>query len=131
VFLSGITNESLVHKLGQKSPRTIKELLDIATSHAFGEDAVGAIFDRSKGKEKQNKDADEGAFNRSGKKKKNKQRREGSFMAAAERKGKRAPTEGTPNHFKKTLEGPCNNPEFYMKQKSHYKFFFSKITYVW
>jgi hypothetical protein len=70
-FLSGTTNETLVHNLSRKSPRTTKELLDIATSHASGEDTVGAIFDRSKGKAKRNKDADEGASNRFGKKKKN------------------------------------------------------------
>lgn len=34
----------MVHKLGRKSLRTTKELLDIATTHASGEDAVGAIF---------------------------------------------------------------------------------------
>ena len=28
-FLSGMTSESLVHKLGRKGPRTTKELLDI------------------------------------------------------------------------------------------------------
>ena len=33
-FLSGTTYESLVHKLGRKGPRTTKELMDIATSHA-------------------------------------------------------------------------------------------------
>jgi hypothetical protein len=46
-FLSGTTYESLVHKLGRKHPRTTKELLDIATSHALGEEVVGAIFDRA------------------------------------------------------------------------------------
>jgi hypothetical protein len=51
-FLSGTTCESLVHKLGHKSPQTMKELLDIATSHASGEEAVGAIFDCSWGKVK-------------------------------------------------------------------------------
>ena len=40
----------LVHKLGRKGSRTTKELLDIATSHASGEEAVGAIFDHPKGK---------------------------------------------------------------------------------
>jgi len=49
-FLSGTTYESLVHKLGRKGPQTSKELLDIMISHALGEEAVGAIFDRSKGK---------------------------------------------------------------------------------
>ena len=44
-ILSGTTYESLVHKLGRKGSQTTKELLDIATSHALGEEAVGAIFD--------------------------------------------------------------------------------------
>ena len=51
-FLSGTTCESLVHKLGHKGPQTTKELLNIATSHALGEEAVGAIFDHLKGKAK-------------------------------------------------------------------------------
>jgi hypothetical protein len=41
-FILGTTNETLVHKLGRKSPRTMKELLDITTNHTSGEDAVGA-----------------------------------------------------------------------------------------
>ena len=49
-FLSGTIYESLVHKLGRKGPQTTKELLDIATSHTSGEEAVGAIFDRSDNK---------------------------------------------------------------------------------
>ena len=49
-FLSGTTCESLVHKLGRKGPWTTKELLDIVTSHASGDEAVGVIFDRPKGK---------------------------------------------------------------------------------
>jgi hypothetical protein len=89
-FLSGTTNETLVHKLGWKSLWTTKGLLNIAIGHASGEDAVGAIFDRSKGKAKRNKDADEGASNRAGKKK-SKQRCEGSLVAAVERKGKWCP----------------------------------------
>ena len=40
-FLSGTTCKSLVHKLGRKGPRTTKELLDIATNHASGEEVVG------------------------------------------------------------------------------------------
>ena len=49
-FLSGTTCESLVHKLGSRGPWTTKELLDIVTSHASGEEAVGAVFDRTDGK---------------------------------------------------------------------------------
>ena len=36
-------------------------------------------------------------------------------MAAADRKGGRKPTEGTPNHFEKLLEGPCSNHAFPVK----------------
>jgi hypothetical protein len=41
VFLSGTSSKSLVHMLGWKGLQTTKELLDIATSHTSGEDAVG------------------------------------------------------------------------------------------
>jgi hypothetical protein len=33
-----------VHKLSCDQPKTMKELLDIATRHASGEEAVGAVF---------------------------------------------------------------------------------------
>jgi hypothetical protein len=49
-----------VHKMGRKSPRTTKELLDIATSHTLGEDAVGVIFDHRKQKAKHDKESDGG-----------------------------------------------------------------------
>ena len=45
-FLSGTHCETLVHKLGCQKPRTTHELLEIATSHASGEEAVGAVFER-------------------------------------------------------------------------------------
>ena len=69
-FLSRITCESLVHKLGRRGPRTTKELLDIATSHASGEEAVGAVFDRTDGKARQDEAADEGTSDRPAKRKK-------------------------------------------------------------
>jgi len=43
-FLSRTTYESLIHKLGYLKPRTTHDLLDVATNHAFGEEAVGAVF---------------------------------------------------------------------------------------
>jgi hypothetical protein len=52
----------------------MKELLNIATSHASGEEAVGVIFDCLKGKAKWD---------------------EGSLMAIADRKEGQKPTEGT------------------------------------
>ena len=64
-------------KLGCKGPHTIEELLDIATSHSLGEEAVGAIFDRLDGKARQDEDTGEGASNRSAKKKNKKQQRKG------------------------------------------------------
>ena len=68
-LLSRTTCESLVHKLGHKGPRTAKKLHDVTTSHASGEEAVGAIFDRLKGKAKQDEDASEGTSNCPNKKK--------------------------------------------------------------
>ena len=105
----------MVHKLGCKGSRTTKELLDIATSHASGEEAVGAIFDHSDGKARRDEGASEGASNRSAKRKNKKQRCDDSLVAATNRKGCRKPAEGTLNHFEKMLEGPCPNHAFSTK----------------
>jgi hypothetical protein len=43
-FLTGTTCKSLIHKLGCRKLHTTRELLDIATNHAFGEEAVEAVF---------------------------------------------------------------------------------------
>jgi hypothetical protein len=101
--------------LGCKRPRTTKELLDIATSHASGEEAVGAIFDRARGKAKWNEDTGKGTSNCSNKKKRSKQWSEGSLVAIAEHKGKKASTEGAPYHFEKMLEVPCPNHAYPIK----------------
>ena len=52
----------------------------------MGEEAIGAIFDRLKGKAKRDEDVDEGASNHPNNKK-NKQQCEGSLVATADRKG--------------------------------------------
>ena len=80
----------------------------------MGEEAVGAIFDRLKGKAKRDEDADEGASNHPNKKKK-KQWHEGSLLATANRKWGWKPTEGTLDHFEKLLKGPCLNYAFTVK----------------
>ena len=51
-FLSGTTCRDLVQELGRSVPTTASALLDIATSFASGEEAIGAIFPNndSKGK---------------------------------------------------------------------------------
>ena len=110
-FLSGTTCKSLVHKLGRKGPRTTKELLDIATNNASGEEAVGAIFERAQGgKVKWDDTADEGPSDRTGKKnKKNKKKDGGNFVAAADRKAGKALAGDTPDYFEKMLEKPCPN----------------------
>ena len=102
-------------KLGCKGPRTTKELLDNATSHASGEEVVRAIFDHLEGKARWDEGTGEGTSNRSAKRKNKKQRCEDSLMAAADRKGGQNPAEGTLNHFEKLLEGPCPNHAFPVK----------------
>ena len=72
------------------------------------------IFDCPKGKAKRDEDTGEGTSNRPNKKT-NRQRREGSLVATADHKGGRKPTEGTPDHFEKLLEGPCPNHAFSVK----------------
>jgi hypothetical protein len=46
------TCKELIYELGRKGPCTIRELLDIATNFASGEEVVGAMFHDTKGKEK-------------------------------------------------------------------------------
>ena len=87
----------------------------MATSHASGEEVVGAIFDRLEGKARRDEGTDEGTSNRSAKRKNKKQRHEDPLVAAADRKGGRKPMEGTPNHFEKLLEEPCSNHAFPIK----------------
>jgi hypothetical protein len=76
--------------LGRKGPRTTREFLDIATNFASGEEAVGAIFHDTTGREKRQEDTDEGGSSHNSKKKKKKkkakQSHKGSLVAAAERK---------------------------------------------
>ena len=60
-FLSGTTCESLIHKIGCLKPHTTRDQLDVTTNHAFGEEAVRAVFNGGwdKGKAKR-EDQDEG-----------------------------------------------------------------------
>jgi hypothetical protein len=81
-FISGTTNETLVHKMGQKSMWTIKELLDIATSHTSREDAVGSIFNRCKRKAKHDKESDEDVSGQLNASRKGNQRRQADMPVA-------------------------------------------------
>ena len=84
------------------------------TSHASGEEAVGAIFDRSRGKAKRDEDINEGPSDRSNKKK-NQKGCGGSLVATVERKVGRAAAEGNTDHFNKLLDWPCPNHAFPIK----------------
>ena len=83
-----MTCESLIHKLGCLKPRTTRDLLDVATNHASGEEAVGAVFNKARdnGKAKRT-DQDEGPSTQRGKKNKKDRRRPDNtaLVAAADR----------------------------------------------
>jgi hypothetical protein len=86
-FLMGTTYKELVHELGCKGPCTTRELLDIATNFAFSEEVVGAFFHDTKGKEKQQGNANEGGSSHNSKKKKKAKRScKDPLVATAERK---------------------------------------------
>ena len=66
----------MIRKLDCLKPRTTRDLLDITTNHASGEEAVRAVFSggRDKGKAKR-EDQDEGPSTQRGKKNKRDRRR--------------------------------------------------------
>jgi hypothetical protein len=64
---------SLIHRLGRRLPRTTNELLDIASNHADGEEAVVATLNTPQGKGKQVMDHGKGTSSRFTKKKKKRQ----------------------------------------------------------
>jgi hypothetical protein len=121
VFQNGTTCTSLILRLGRRMPRTTQELLDIASNHADGEEAVAAALNTPQGKGKQVVDHGEGTSSRFKKKKKNdKRRHDDNFLAAVERKvscpkgnqGKPAPTR---DHLEKLLDAPCPHHEVPVK----------------
>jgi hypothetical protein len=112
---------SPIHLLGCRMPRTTRELLDIASNHADGEEAVVATLNTPQVKGKQVVDHDEGTFSCFKKKKKNdKSRRDDNFVTTVERKASRPkgnPTKPTPSrdHFKRFLDAPCPHHEVPVK----------------
>jgi hypothetical protein len=112
-FTFGTTCESLVHELGRRQPKSAKGLLDLATNHATGEEAVAAIIrrDADKGKEKEAGAGVEASSSRP-KKKKNKQRHDPDFVAVADKqKGSGKAPRPQKDHFERLLEAPCINHE--------------------
>jgi hypothetical protein len=102
-------------------PRTTRELLDIASNHANGEEAVAATLNTPQGMRKQVMDHGEGTSLRFKKKKKNdKRRRDDNFVAAVETKASRPkgnPAKPAPSrdHFEKLLDALCPHYEVPVK----------------
>jgi hypothetical protein len=118
VFQNGMICTSLIHRLGRRMPRMTRELLDIASNHADGEEAVAATLNTPQGKGKQVVDYGEGTSSRFKKKKKknDKRRRDDNPVAAVERKASRPkgnPTKPAPSkdHFERLLDAPCPHHE--------------------
>jgi hypothetical protein len=104
-------------------PRTTRELLDIGSNHADGEEAVAATLSTPQGKGKQVVDHDEGTsscFKKKKKKKNDKCRRDDNFVAVVERKTSRPkgnPTKPAPSkdHFERLLDASCLHHEVPVK----------------
>jgi hypothetical protein len=99
---------------------TTRELLNIASNHPDGEEAVATTLNTPQGKGKQVMDHGEETSSRFRKKKNDKRRRDDNFVAAVERKascpkgnpGKPAPSR---DHFEKLLDAPCPHHEVPVK----------------
>jgi hypothetical protein len=121
-FQNDTTCTSLIHRLGRHMPRTTRELLDIASNHADGEEVVAATLNISQGKGKQVVDHGEGTSSRFKKKKKknDKRRRDENFVVAVERKMSRPkgnPIKPAPSkdHFERLLDASCPHHEVHVK----------------
>jgi hypothetical protein len=104
-FQNGTTCTSLIHRLGRRMPRTTRELLNIASNHADGEEAVAATLNTPHGKGEQVKDYDEGTPSRFKKKKKNDKRRHNENFVTVYSARRHAPraTQASPHHPGTTL----------------------------
>ena len=100
--------KTLVHKLGCQKPRTTHELLEIATSHASGEEAVRAVFkhDPHAAKVKRHGRNRPSSSHEDRKNKKNHRPPTAGEVAATEHQDKRSLRN---DHFNQLLEKPCTN----------------------
>jgi hypothetical protein len=112
-FLAGTTCRDLVSKLGRKTPTKARELMDIATKFASGQEAVEAIFRKDKQPQgRQKEDAPEASVQRGSKKKAKKKAQakrntvDADLVATAEHRNPRKPPGGV-NTFDKMLKESC------------------------
>jgi hypothetical protein len=109
-FTLGTIDKTLVHKLRQKAPRTARELFDIATGHALGEDLERAIARRLKWRTGRDRGSDEDVYDHLDvKRKRVRRQRVDASVGTVSQTGGRPPAEETPDHFEKLLEAPCLN----------------------
>ena len=125
-FTFGTTCETLIRELGVCKPRTVKQLLDLATDHAEGEEALSAVKGGSRARTRGAEEAGEGpASRRNEKKKKNQGKRprhedKDEFVGVADKRKGGARTDKTPptkDHFEKLLEEPCPHHQGPVKHK--------------
>jgi hypothetical protein len=101
-FQDGTTCETLVHRIGRVKPKTNRKLLDLATDHANGEEAVA--FRKRKPEEEQG----EAPVTRPEKKKKKERKLRNNNLVAVAGKRPSKPYAGPlRDYFKKMLEAPC------------------------
>jgi hypothetical protein len=112
-FLTGTTCRDLVSKLGRKTPTKARELMDIATKFASGQEAVEAIFWKDKQPQgRQQEDVPKASAQRGTKKKAKKKSQakqdaaDADLVAAAEHRNPRKPPGGA-NLFDKMLKESC------------------------
>jgi hypothetical protein len=112
-FLAGTTCRDLVSKLGRKTPTKARELMDIATKFASGQEAVEAIFRKDKQPQGRLKeDAPEASVQRGSKKEAKKKTQanrnavDTDLVVAAEHRNPRKPPGGV-NTFDKMLKESC------------------------
>jgi len=98
-------------------PYTTRDLLDVATNHASGEEVVGVVFNggRDKGKAKR-EDQDKGPSTQKGKRNKKDHHRptNSALVAVADHTGKQ-PQQGLPDHFNELMESTCTNHAYLVK----------------
>jgi hypothetical protein len=125
-FHNGTTCTSLIHRLGRRMLRTTRVLLDIASNHADGEEAVAATLNTPQGKgeascgpwrgdilalqEQQGEEERQASCHR----------RDDNFVVAVERKASRPkgnPAKAAPtrDQFDKLLDAPCPHHEVPVK----------------
>jgi hypothetical protein len=120
MFQIGTTCTSLMHRLGRCMPCMTRELLDITSNHADGEEMVAATLNTPQGKGKQVVDHGEETSSHFKKKKNHKRRRDDNFVAAVERKvsrpkGNQAKPAPYRDHFEKLLDVSCPHHEVPVK----------------